>query len=212
MRILIGLLTFLGLASPALAVEGGVFQSVDGGTLSLDDWAGQPVLVVNTASLCAFSDQYTSLQGVYDTYRDAGLVVLAVLSNDFNQELDTAAEAKDYCELTYGIDMPMTDITTVRGDKAHRGTSGSRKRTGSCRDGTSTRSCWTAAVTLRELGGRQSGPTRMSSSARSRPPWRTPQADLHPRVQLGTRPVRAGSFRWASDSLSGVRESPYWAT
>jgi glutathione peroxidase len=119
MRILIGLLTFLGLASPALAVEGGVFQSVDGGTLSLDDWAGQPVLVVNTASLCAFSDQYTSLQGVYDTYRDAGLVVLAVLSNDFNQELDTAAEAKDYCELTYGIDMPMTDITTVRGDKAH---------------------------------------------------------------------------------------------
>lgn len=119
MRILIGLLTFLGLTSQAVAAEGGVFQSVDGGILSLDDWAGQPVLVVNTASLCAFSDQYTSLQSVYDTYRDEGLVVLAVLSDDFNQELDTAAEAKDYCELTYGIDMPMTDITPVRGDRAH---------------------------------------------------------------------------------------------
>ncbi len=119
MRILIGLLAFMGLASPAVAAEGGVFQSVDGGILSLDDWAGQPVLVVNTASLCAFSDQYTSLQSVYDSYREEGLVVLAVLSDDFNQELDTAAEAKDYCELTYGIDMPMTDITPVQGDNAH---------------------------------------------------------------------------------------------
>lgn len=110
----------LGLAAtPVAAVEGGTFASVDGGTLSLDDWAGQPVLVVNTASLCAFSDQYTALQALYDDYREEGFVVLAVLSDDFNQEFDTATEAKDYCELTYGIDMPMTDITHVRGEKAH---------------------------------------------------------------------------------------------
>lgn len=95
------------------------FESIDGGTLSLSDWSGRPVLVVNTASQCAFTRQYRGLQDLYDRYRDRGLVVVAVPSDDFNQELDTAAEVKDFCELQYGIDMPMTGITHVRGSRAH---------------------------------------------------------------------------------------------
>jgi len=95
------------------------FPSIDGGTVDMADWAGQPVLVVNTASRCAFTDQYEDLQALYDTYRDAGLVVLAVPSDDFRQELDSAEEVRAFCELTYGIDMPMTDITSVKGPDAH---------------------------------------------------------------------------------------------
>ncbi|WP_415404731.1 glutathione peroxidase [Tateyamaria sp. SN3-11] len=95
------------------------FPSIDGGTLDMADWSGRPVLVVNTASRCAFTDQYEALQDLYDTYRDAGLVVLAVPSNDFRQELGSAEEVREFCEMTYGIDMPMTDITAVTGAKAH---------------------------------------------------------------------------------------------
>ncbi|SEM67414.1 glutathione peroxidase [Loktanella fryxellensis] len=113
----------LTLAAPATAQtappNATTFASIDGGTLSLDDWAGQPVLVVNTASLCAYAPQLTALQTLYDTYKDEGLMVLAVPSDDFNQELATGAEVKDYCELQYGIDLPMTDITPVTGAEAH---------------------------------------------------------------------------------------------
>jgi glutathione peroxidase len=106
-------------AAPALAAQEFTFPSIDGGTIALSDWAGRPVLVVNTASLCAFTPQYEGLQALYDAYRDRGLVVLAVPSDTFRQELDSAGEVQELCELTYGIDMPMTDITDVRGGAAH---------------------------------------------------------------------------------------------
>ncbi|WP_298969203.1 glutathione peroxidase [uncultured Roseobacter sp.] len=95
------------------------FASIDGGTLNTSDWTGQPVLVVNTASQCGFTGQYEGLQALYDTYRDQGLVVLAVPSDDFNQELGSAAEVKEFCEMTFGLDLPMTDVTRVKGSDAH---------------------------------------------------------------------------------------------
>ena len=95
------------------------FSDIDGGELRLSDYAGQPVLVVNTASRCGFTPQYDGLQALYDRYRDRGLVVLAVPSNDFRQELDSAEAVKDFCEVNFGLDLPMTDITAVRGDAAH---------------------------------------------------------------------------------------------
>lgn len=105
------------------AVSGDVrdfrFASIDGGTIGFADWPEQPVLVVNTASLCAFTPQYEALQALYDTYRDAGLVVLAVPSDDFRQELGSDAEVRDFCEVTYGLDLPMSVITPVRGAAAH---------------------------------------------------------------------------------------------
>ena len=93
--------------------------SIDGGDLRLSEMVGQPILVVNTASQCAFTDQYRDLQALYDQYRDDGLVVIAVPSGDFRQELDNAEAVRAFCEMTYGIDMPMTDILSVKGTGAH---------------------------------------------------------------------------------------------
>ena len=56
---------------------------------------------------------------LYDRYRDRGLVVLAVPSDDFRQELGSETEVKEFCELNYGLDLPMSEITHVRGRQAH---------------------------------------------------------------------------------------------
>ncbi|MEL0438388.1 glutathione peroxidase [Phycobacter sp. 'Weihai'] len=101
------------------APAGGRFDSIDGGVIDLASFRGQPVLVVNTASRCGFTKQYAGLQTLYDRYRDRGLVVLAVPSNDFKQELGSAEEVKQFCELNYDLTLPMTDITPVKGTNAH---------------------------------------------------------------------------------------------
>ncbi len=103
------------MATPSQAT----FTNIDGGSHSLSAWEGQPVLVVNTASQCGFTPQYEGLQELHETYKDRGLVVLAVPSDDFNQELDSADEVKEFCEITFGLDLPMTDITSVKGPDAH---------------------------------------------------------------------------------------------
>ena len=77
------------------------------------------MLVTNTASRCAFTPQYDALQALYDRYRSDGLIVLAIPSQDFRQELETAEEVKEFCEVNFGLDIPMTDITSVRGQAAH---------------------------------------------------------------------------------------------
>ncbi|MGK7753024.1 MULTISPECIES: glutathione peroxidase [unclassified Roseovarius] len=119
MRFLFGLLATV-FALPALALDlQSTFTNIDGGTHRLADWQGQPVLVVNTASMCGFTGQYSDLQTLYDTYRDRGLVVLAVPSDDFNQELASEDEVKDFCEVNYDLTLPMTGITNVRGAAAH---------------------------------------------------------------------------------------------
>jgi len=108
------------LALPAAALDlAAPFGNIDGGEIRLSDWRGQPVLVVNTASRCGFTHQYDGLQALYDEYRDRGLVVLAVPSDDFRQELSSEAEVKDFCEVNFGLDIPMTTITPVRGSQAH---------------------------------------------------------------------------------------------
>jgi glutathione peroxidase len=104
---------------PANARGPFVFDSMDGGSIRLDDWTGKPVLVVNTASRCGFVRQFDELQALYDRYRDQGLVVLAVPSNDFRQELATNEEVADFCEVNFGLDIPMTTITGVTGAGAH---------------------------------------------------------------------------------------------
>jgi len=111
-------LLLVGRSVQAGAVSGS-FPSIDGGTLSLEEWRGQPVLVVNTASQCGFTGQYAGLQALWERYQSAGLVVLAVPSDDFNQELATAAEVKEFCALNYALTLPMTNILHVKGADAH---------------------------------------------------------------------------------------------
>ena len=103
-------------ALPAAAFE---FDALEGGTIDLDDLRGQAVLVVNTASLCGFTDQYAELQTLHERYGDRGLTVLGVPSDDFRQELGSAEEVADFCEVNYGLTIPLTDITPVRGEAAH---------------------------------------------------------------------------------------------
>ena len=83
-------------------------------------YAGDVVLVVNTASKCGNTPQYDGLEELYDEYRSRGLVVLGFPSNDFmGQEPGTEAQIEEFCRLTYGVQFPMFEKTTVKGDGAH---------------------------------------------------------------------------------------------
>jgi len=95
------------------------FTAIEGNPLPMAQFAGKPVLVVNTASRCGFTYQYDGLQALYDRYRDRGLVVLGVPSQDFRQELATSEEVKKFCEVNFGLDFPMTEIESVTGADAH---------------------------------------------------------------------------------------------
>ncbi|MEM9962304.1 MAG: glutathione peroxidase [Pseudomonadota bacterium] len=96
------------------------FAGIDGDNVRLADYAGSPVMVVNTASRCGFTYQYDGLQALYDQYREKGFVLVGVPSGDFGgQELATEAEVKHFCEVNFSIDFPMAAITPVRGRSAH---------------------------------------------------------------------------------------------
>jgi len=96
------------------------FAGLDGGKLPLAAWRGKPVLVVNTASYCGYTPQYRDLEALWRQYRDKGLVVLGVPSNDFGeQEPGTAAEIKAFCESRYEVDFPLTEKYRVVGGAAH---------------------------------------------------------------------------------------------
>ena len=102
-------------ADPAPSFQ---FTAIDGGSYDTAQWRGKPVLVVNTASLCGYTPQYADLQALSDHYGDKA-VVLAVPSDDFNQELATASEVKDFCELNYNLTLPITAITHVAAGELH---------------------------------------------------------------------------------------------
>tara|TARA_B100001057_G_scaffold442061_1_gene477133 strand:- start:124 stop:630 length:507 start_codon:yes stop_codon:yes gene_type:complete len=94
-------------------------ESIEGDIINMDKFKGNVVLLVNTASKCGFTPQYAGLQLLYDRYKDDGLVVLGVPSNDFNQELAKNKDVKDFCEIRYGVNFPITSIQHIKGDNAH---------------------------------------------------------------------------------------------
>ncbi|MFQ5939371.1 MAG: glutathione peroxidase [Alphaproteobacteria bacterium] len=96
------------------------FVSLDGADLPMASLKGRAVLVVNTASECGFTPQYQGLQALWEKYRERGLVVLGVPSNDFgDQEPGTEAEIKRFCEVNYNVTFPMTGKQRVIGGDAH---------------------------------------------------------------------------------------------
>ena len=115
MRYFLSAIFILG-ASSAMSF---VFSNIDGGNIDTKKWEGQPFLIVNTASKCGFTRQYKGLQKLFDTYRNDGFIVLAVPSNDFKQELKSNEAVKEFCELDLGLNIPMTEITSVKGNGAH---------------------------------------------------------------------------------------------
>lgn len=96
------------------------FTSIEGDALPMAAYAGWPVLVVNTASMCGYTYQYAALQRLWSAYRERGLVVLGVPSNDFGgQEPGSSAEIKTFCEVNFDADFPLTEKVRVKGAEAH---------------------------------------------------------------------------------------------
>ena len=94
-------------------------NSISGELINLNDYRGKPVLIVNTASYCGFTKQYDDMQELWDKYKDKGLIVLGVPSNSFNQEKKINNEVKEFCEVNFNVNFPLTEITNVKGDNAH---------------------------------------------------------------------------------------------
>jgi glutathione peroxidase len=126
LRLLIALAALLLTGSPPqpAQAEAGVhafsFTAIKGGPLPLQRFADRPILIVNTASMGGFTYQYSALQRVWERYREAGLVVLGVPSNDFGgQEPGSSEEIKSFCEANFDVDFPMTEKVSVRGSGSH---------------------------------------------------------------------------------------------
>lgn len=95
-------------------------ESIEGGKLATGDLKGKVVLLVNTASFCGFTGQYKDLEALYRKYKDKGLVVLGVPSNDFGeQEPGTNAEIKKFCDANFDVSFPLADKAVVSGERAH---------------------------------------------------------------------------------------------
>ena len=96
------------------------FSDLDGSSLSLADFKGKVVVVINVASQCGFTSQYEDMQKVWEKYQEKGMVMLGVPSNDFGgQEPGNNKEIKNFCEAKFGITFPMTEKVTVKGENAH---------------------------------------------------------------------------------------------
>jgi glutathione peroxidase len=96
------------------------FTSIDGKPMPLAAYKGKVLLVVNTASQCGYTPQYAELEKTWKAYRDKGLVVIGVPSNDFGgQEPGNEADIKKFCEVNYDVDFPLTTKNAVKGDAAH---------------------------------------------------------------------------------------------
>jgi glutathione peroxidase len=92
-------------------------NSIDGQQVSLASYKGKVVLLVNVASKCGFTPQYTALEAVYEKYKDRGLVIVGIPANNFaQQEPGTNAEIKTFCSRKYNVSFPMMAKVSVKGD------------------------------------------------------------------------------------------------
>ena len=94
-------------------------KSISGQTIDFKEFEKKVVLLVNTASFCGFTKQYSDLQSLWDKYKSNGLVVLGIPSNSFNQEKNNDKDVKKFCEVNFNIDFPLSTITDVKGENAH---------------------------------------------------------------------------------------------
>lgn len=91
--------------------------ALDGGTIDLGELRGKVILIVNTASECGYTPQYEGLQELYERYRDRGLVVVGVPSNDFGaQEPGSAKEIRTFCTKRFGVTFPLAEKSRVVGE------------------------------------------------------------------------------------------------
>tara|TARA_B100001250_G_scaffold289268_1_gene251008 strand:+ start:95 stop:607 length:513 start_codon:yes stop_codon:yes gene_type:complete len=94
-------------------------NSITGEIINFSEYQNKAILLVNVASYCGFTKQYADLQKLWELYRDKGFVVIGVPSNSFNQEKNSEKEVKNFCEVNFNINFPLTSIYEVKGNNAH---------------------------------------------------------------------------------------------
>ncbi len=94
-------------------------NSISGEKIDFNKFKNKVVLLVNTASYCGFTKQYDDLQELWENYKSDGLIVLGIPSNTFNQEKNNDKDVKNFCEVNFNINFPLSTITEVKGDNAH---------------------------------------------------------------------------------------------
>ena len=114
MKLLVLLATAMSLS--AASIYDFSMKKIDGGTVPLSSYKGEVVLVVNVASKCGFTPQYSALESTYRKYKDQGFVILGFPANNFGgQEPGSDAEIKTFCSRTYQVDFPMFSKVSVKG-------------------------------------------------------------------------------------------------
>lgn len=95
-------------------------RKLNGEKVSMSEYKGKTVVVVNTASKCGLTPQYEGLEELYRAYKDRGLVVLGFPCNQFgNQESGSSEEIGEFCQVNYGVSFPMFEKIEVNGKNAH---------------------------------------------------------------------------------------------
>ena len=95
-------------------------KNINGEEINMSLYKGKTVLIVNVASKCGFTKQYTGLQALYEKYRDKDFVVVGIPSNQFGgQEPGSNKEIKNFCETNFNITFPMTNKVDVKGENSH---------------------------------------------------------------------------------------------
>ena len=95
-------------------------QKLNGETVSMREYQGKTIIVVNTASKCGFTPQYEGLEKLYQQYKDKGLVILGFPCNQFGkQEAGTSDEIEEFCQVNYGVTFPLFEKIEVNGDNTH---------------------------------------------------------------------------------------------
>ena len=96
------------------------FTSIDGKIINLSEFYGKPILIINTASLCGFTNQYNDIELLYNNYKKDDLIVIGIPSNDFgSQELSSNIEVKEFCTTNFNISFLLTEITKIKGQNGH---------------------------------------------------------------------------------------------
>lgn len=121
MKLLLSLI-FIGLGSIMIdntdtSIYNFNLTDIDGNQVSLEQYKGKVIMIVNVASKCGFTPQYEGLQNIYETYKDDGFVILGFPANNFKgQEPGSDEEIKQFCQLEYGVEFPMFSKVSVSGE------------------------------------------------------------------------------------------------
>ena len=123
-RILLVFLTMFSikntiLANDNLSLYDFSFEDIDGNIVNLKKFTGKPILIVNTASRCGYTPQYSNLQNLFLEYKDSDLTIIATTSNSFYQEYEEVDDIKKICLVNYGVGFITSSPMDVKGDNAH---------------------------------------------------------------------------------------------